>query len=110
MKIFKWEFGKSPERKKPNREEFSHDVIKTNNPEYVYDLFTKEFSGIESDSLLEYIEAGRKGFPYFFYRYCDTILQRDARVKTTNRRLKVSVLKEQFKVKCENEKMQKIRR
>lgn len=107
MKIFNWELGKTPERKKNNREEFSHDVIKTNNPEYVYDLFTKEFSGIESDSLLEYIEAARKGFPYFFYRYCDTILQRDARVKTTNRRLKVSVLKEQFKVKCENEKMQK---
>lgn len=70
-------------------------------PDYMYDIYIREFSGMKPENLLYYIDWARKGAPFYFYKYYDAISKRDTRIKSMLRKLKAAILMEQFKVSGE---------
>lgn len=75
--------------------------VPTNTPDYVYNLFTGDFSGMTGSNMMFYYDTARKGFPFFYYLFLSTLIQRDTRIKTVLRRTKASIISEQFSFECE---------
>lgn len=78
--------------------DFSASGISAHDPNYMYDIYTREFSGMKSQNLLNYIDWARRGIPFYFFKYFDTISKRDTRIRTMQRKLKAAILMEQFTV------------
>ena len=89
-------------RKKINlKKDFTGAGISAHDPDYMYDIYTREFSGVKSKNMLNYIDWARRGVPFYFYKYFDTISRRDTRIRTMLRKLKIAILTEQYRVSGE---------
>lgn len=83
------------------KKDFQATSIPTSDPDYMYDIYTREFSGVKSTNILSYYDWARRGVPFYFYKYFDTISRRDTRIRTMTRKLKAAILTEQFRVSGE---------
>lgn len=84
-----------------SKKDFQASSIPTHDPNYMYDIYTREFSGVKARNILEYFDWARRGVPFYFYKYFDTISKRDTRIRTMTRKLKAAILTEQFRVSGE---------
>lgn len=86
-------------RKKINlKKDFTSSGIPAHDPDYMYDIYTRDFSGAKSKNILNYMDWARRGVPFYFYKYFDTISKRDTRIRTMLRKLKIAILTEQYRV------------
>lgn len=102
MSLFKnaWQFAVKELRTKINQvKQFTSSGIAAHDPNYMYDIYTRDFSGAKAKNILQYIDFARRGVPFYFYKYFDTISKRDTRIRTMLRRLKIAILTEQFRVR-----------
>ncbi len=84
-------------RKRMNtRKDFTSTGITSHDLNYMYDIYTREFSGVTSDNMLQYIDFARRGAPFYFYKFAESIIKRDTRIRTMVRKLKAAILQEQY--------------
>lgn len=81
-----------------SKKEFSSSGIPAHDPDFMYDLYTREFAGMNSRNILTYIDLARRGCPFYFYKYFDVASKRDTRIRVMLRKVKTAILNEQYTV------------
>lgn len=91
----------APEKAQERKDSYS---VKQKNPRGIYNLYTDEFSSLDSNQVKFYLESARKGVNFWKALLFDEIRRRDTHIGAVCQTRKLSVAACPFEINCEDEK------